>query len=347
MTARVLVPALVLAACSPPPIVVGAITASIRENPAQGAALTTATATGGTGTFSFALKSESVAGALQVEASGAITVKSPTPFDHETNPAITGELTVTSGDQESVAAFTITVTDDLRETADGAVARYPFDGNANEVLGTSVATSTTATATADRHGNATGALSFAANNGVLSKALLGDIPVTSGSFTVAAWVLVSQALSDEAGTTRHSYRMITKRQACAVGDFFDVAYSNSATYGNAIGVEVRADTVGLGSSASISTASFPVGTWFHFAAVIDSGAHVSTAYVNGVATTPPITYAWSSSSISVGPLAGPLGVATSPCIGNEGVTGFPGSLDDLIVFDRALTAADVAALAAY
>ena len=88
------------------------LSVSIDENPEAGASLGTIEATINTGSLQFSLVSQSVAGALTINAStGAVTVADAALFDFETVQSLTASIRVSSGSVSEDVTVTITLTD--------------------------------------------------------------------------------------------------------------------------------------------------------------------------------------------------------------------------------------------
>ena len=88
------------------------LSVSIYENPEAGASLGTIEASVNTGSLQFSLVSQSVAGALALNAStGAVTVADAALFDFETVQSLTASIRVSSGSVSEDVTVTITLTD--------------------------------------------------------------------------------------------------------------------------------------------------------------------------------------------------------------------------------------------
>lgn len=88
------------------------LTASIDENPTAGAAIGTVSGSTNSGSVTYSLKSESVAGAFSIGAtSGQLVVADASVFDFETNPTITGVVTVANGSVTDDANITVNIND--------------------------------------------------------------------------------------------------------------------------------------------------------------------------------------------------------------------------------------------
>ena len=88
------------------------LTTTIAENPEAGASLGTVQASANTGSLQYSLTSQSVAGAMSINAStGMVTVADATLFDFETVQSLTANIRITSGSVTEDITVTITLTD--------------------------------------------------------------------------------------------------------------------------------------------------------------------------------------------------------------------------------------------
>ncbi|UXP32722.1 DUF1566 domain-containing protein [Reichenbachiella agarivorans] len=84
----------------------------INEEPSAGQILGTVEASTSEGEVSFALTTQSIEGAMAINATtGQLTVAKPSAFDYETNPTITGTVTVSNGDVAETGSIMIILTD--------------------------------------------------------------------------------------------------------------------------------------------------------------------------------------------------------------------------------------------
>ena len=103
----------------PTTITANAFTVSIDENPNNGDIIGTVSAAANDGsTLTFSLNTQSVAGALALDAStGELTVADASVFDYETNTAITAEYKASNEITEATGTISITINDDPDDTA--------------------------------------------------------------------------------------------------------------------------------------------------------------------------------------------------------------------------------------
>jgi hypothetical protein len=155
-------------------------------------------------------------------------------------------------------------------------------------------------------------------NGKRSKALQFDgvddyvtasIPATS-EFTIALWVRASQAISGEV--------QLFTESTCGCGDELGLSNVNGVFH-----------AWGDSAGSLLGTTEAQPNTWYHV--VISNGASTRTLYVNGVAE------GTDDSSGGTGAVPVNIGQYNSNRY-------FPGTIDDVRFYNRALTAVEVAAL---
>ena len=193
--------------------------------------------------------------------------------------------------------------------ASGLIAYYPFNGNANDASGNgNNGTVSGATLTADPFGNASGAYAFSSAYISIPYAEGFNIP-TNGQFTISLWA------NPASNTGGNSLAMFVK------GNWdYGLYYWGNNQFG-----------AGDGASAYVvSTTSAIPGTWYHVTGTYLNGNW--SIYVNGrlenmVYSTNLITQ-WSGYE----------------AIGRKGTASqdfFPGSMDDVRFYNRALSGSDV------
>lgn len=152
----------------------------------------------------------------------------------------------------------------------------------------------------------------------------GAVVDTSGGFTVSAWVNLT-----DAGIGRSA----VSQDGAYTGGFSLGVYGGQWTFKTA-----SKDAAGFSWQTSPSTQPVTTGTWTHLTGVYDQKAHTQTIYVNGI---PSAAIAAPSTPTAIGALQfGRLlaqGTYTDP---------WNGSLDDIRLWNRALTAPEVTNLAA-
>lgn len=229
------------------------------------------------------------------------------------------------------------------ENDNDAVVYYPLNGNAENALGNDYNGSVNfpaSTSTTDRDGNANSAYIFGpASSGTLSGFSwinFGGVPINGANFTLSFWLKIPDLpIGDD------SYRLFSKRSACTVGNFFDIAFSQTTNNGRSLGIELR--NTASNSTASTNASDFPIDEWVHVAIIVNSNTQTTSMYWNGELKGENNTWPAEITEFSLEDSAN-LGISISPCIGIPNVVNFRGSLDDIAIFDRALSTNDIATL---
>lgn len=233
-------------------------------------------------------------------------------------PGVEGEaLVMCAVDDGNGGADSLDVMANLRVDG-GLVAQYLFNGDASDQTGTAAGTIIASGGfVADRFGNAGGALAFTGNTSVtLANEAAFDL---ADQFTLSVWVSVA------ASANRRP--IITKSPAASggFGNFYlEVFGDPNGRMGYAH------DIVGGNTSGGGSLSKLPNDQFIHYA--LTFGAGTLTGYLNGDVQT-------------TGASAAPI-VNNSPAqigTGNFGI--FLGVIDEVRVYNRALSAAEVAAIA--
>jgi hypothetical protein len=192
---------------------------------------------------------------------------------------------------------------------------WPGDGNAEDQVGTD-------------DGTLSGALEF--QNGFIEQAFAFDgvddavsFGTTAGNFgptdfTVSYWIR-STNLSNLEG-------VLGKRESCMHGSFWDNRLNPSGT----MNVELDEDTSATDHNSRTTSATMNDGK-FHLLTFVREGTTLRI-YVDGnlsaTGTTADVTVISNGASLRAG---------ISACTGADGTTRFSGQLDEIRIFDRALT----------
>ena len=152
----------------------------------------------------------------------------------------------------------------------------------------------------------------------------GAVVDTSGSFTVSAWVKVT-----DTGVSRAA----VSQDGSYIGGFSLGLYGGQWTFKTA-----TKDAPGYLWQSAVSTQPVVAGTWTHLTGVYNMAAHTQTVYVNGV---PSAAITVPAAPTATGPLEfGRIlwkGLYADP---------WQGTLDDVRVWNRALSAVEAAEVAA-
>ncbi len=198
---------------------------------------------------------------------------------------------------------------DLNFPTNGLVAYYPFNGNANDAVGTLNGTVNGATLTTDRFGNANSAYTFDGVNDFISTSNVAS--TQTDNWTLSAWVKPAAISSD----------VIVVQNG---GDGGGVPCNGYSLGLNNLAVTGYHPCVAFLNSGSVASQA---NQWMHLTMVRQSG--VTKFYLNAVQA--PNTF--TTSPIN------PAGVIT---IGSaSGIRFFNGSIDDIKIYNVALTPAQV------
>ena len=220
------------------------------------------------------------------------------------------------------------------ELPEGAVAYYSFDGNANNGISTMYnGTVEKAQLVTGRDGKSKGAYYFDGDSYID----FGDVPVGDTSMTISIWVKF-----DEQPAKGMSYRFMSKREVCGAGHFFDMAWNTSDATPNYIGVEARADYETSNVTGHVQSGQIFLSEWTHFVFVKNDVERTTKIYINGVRKG-NTTWSHELNRLTF-ENSGPLTLGHSPCLNGTTVIRFKGIVDDMVVYDRALTEAEITEL---
>lgn len=197
--------------------------------------------------------------------------------------------------------------------SNGLVGWWPFNGNANDLSpSANHATVNGAVLTADRYGNNNSA--YNCNSGYLYSSTTAHIP-RGGTMSIAAWFNTSSNFG--------------------IGEFMCLG-SHSNTYWGAVGGN-NAFTVNYGrgcgsTGSSLQNIGLDNGSWHHVVFVSTGTGGTARVYYDGY-------YFGTSTTASTGGFCSTTGLY----IGHDAYFGqnYPGSLDDIGIWDRALTDCEV------
>ncbi|MES2478935.1 MAG: LamG-like jellyroll fold domain-containing protein [Bacteroidota bacterium] len=207
----------------------------------------------------------------------------------------------------------------------GLIAQYCLDANTNDALGAKNGTAFGAIPTADRMGAPNMAYEF---DGIDDYIDLPDDVWMSGDFTVTGWLRID---------TFKKFGRFFEFGNGATNDnviHSPTPFSPPSTWGTTDGYAIRRQTCGTITHEATNGAAVPVGTstWIYIT-VIQRGT-VGEIWHNGVLTTGPSTIANAPCSV----LRTQNYFGRSPWSHDEY---FKGAMDDIRVYNRALSAAEV------
>jgi Concanavalin A-like lectin/glucanases superfamily len=208
----------------------------------------------------------------------------------------------------------------------GAIAKYLLNTNANDIGGNSYnGTLTAVTNTTDRFGNSNSAIAFTAGSstGTLP---LGLVTAAQSDFSFGYWFKTSMVANT--GTQWFNGNAMVDAEVCGA----------TSDYGTAL-IDGGKVCLGIGNpdiTIKSTSASYNNGSWHFVTATRNQAAGTIILYVDGVQVA-------SSTGTNTGILNAPtlVGLARNPCVAG-GV--FTGSLDDIIVYNRVLSGAEVTTL---
>jgi hypothetical protein len=205
-----------------------------------------------------------------------------------------------------------------------------WNGTTNEVVdssgsghdGTAMNGATTSTATPAVPGSP-GTCGYGTFDGNNDYVALNNFPDLTESFTITAWIRPARISGDQRIFADDEHN--TGGYALSLGDGGD---------GRLRFFSRKVNPISLDSGAVISA-----NTWYHVAAVYDATAHTRQIFVNGVAVTPAQTFTgtWGTDS-GITSIGGETDNAGSEAVPHWR---FSGSIDEVRVFARALSTADI------
>ena len=199
-------------------------------------------------------------------------------------------------------------------STNGLIAWYPFNGNTNDESGNGYnGTNSGASLTTDRFGNANKAYYFNGNAYIL---INPEIYLTS--YTISAWVLLTS-----------SSEMRVFSNAC-----FGSCYSGAVELGTN-GTVWALNQNGMNQSQLNTNISVSTNQWTHIVATFNNSNTSSKIYINGIES--------SRNIVMLTPNQNPIYNYRIGCSGN-GLRCFNGSIDDVRVYNRALTQREINAL---
>ncbi|MCX6879942.1 MAG: SUMF1/EgtB/PvdO family nonheme iron enzyme [Verrucomicrobia bacterium] len=208
----------------------------------------------------------------------------------------------------------------------GLVAYYPFEGNASDasLRGHDGTVNGGVTFTPGVLGQGA---SFNGSNGVIRVASAADLNFGTGDFSVSLWVNFNDLAPYENG-------LICKDTFAGDGSNMTGWHINTGTTAGSLRIITRHMVGGVGQGGSITefgSGNLSTGTWYHLVAARRSG--LMTTYINGIAGMPtqeaPAVDVTSDGDLTLG--------ALTP----SSRQWFAGSLDEVRIYNRALSAAEI------
>jgi hypothetical protein len=224
----------------------------------------------------------------------------------------------------------------------GLIANYSFDGNANDqTTNANNGTPNGAVLTTDRFGQTNGAYAFNGSGAYISAPNQGYLSFPNGGdFTISLWVALNAAPSPsevfiglDNSTGQHVKWLLWYGQ---------LGIPQPPT-GNYVAFHVT-DTNGVGWWLAPAPYSPAMGSWHHY--LVTKAGTSYTTYIDGQPVSDGTNYVNYAANLqtnsTVGPAAIPPGITAPLTIGwAEGQTYVNGKLDDIRIYDRALSASEV------
>ena len=209
----------------------------------------------------------------------------------------------------------------LGDLNNGLVAWYPFDGNASDMSGNgNHGTVNGATLGMDRHGKQNNAYSF---DGVNDKIEISGYKGITGNLarSVSCWFRGNQTNGQGGYLIRWGSDGAQKRWWCV--------FNNASSDGNPLGLRLS-----ISHGYKVGTTNILSSNWYFFTVSMESNSNLSVVdlYLNGQTENPSHTF---NPQVLVA-----TGNLWDVNIGND----FNGSIDDIRIYDRALSASEVLAL---
>jgi len=218
-------------------------------------------------------------------------------------------------------AITETEVKTIYNTENGIIAKWNFDNSYTDVTGNISLPSNTATSfTADRHGNANGAINInstidAPNMG--TSAAVTGLPYGNSQRTFSFWVKMNQILANPAGLN------------------YVFSYGTSANGNMAVSINSTTTALMLGSDSYLINDDNRANAWQHYAITFDGTS--TKVYKNGflLGNSSKVFNGTNNSDVLR------FGAGTNTSWGNAK---FNGAIDDFTIYNKALTAQEVLAL---
>lgn len=207
----------------------------------------------------------------------------------------------------------------------GLVAFYPFNGNANDSIGANHGTVYGATLTENRLVEPNKAYSFNGTNKVLASD--SALPMGNSPRTISLWIKVPQSASNP---NERPFNYGTET----------TSHANWINVVSGTGTPRNLGTVifDFYNSGAISTNTIAFNAWQHIACTLD-GSSVARVYINGnIAGAAGVAANTTSSGVLN------IGDGSGTAVNQAGVVG---SIDDVRIYNRALSATEVQQLYEY
>jgi hypothetical protein len=224
-------------------------------------------------------------------------------------------------------------------SANGLMARYDFNGNANDASGRGRhGIVHNAAPTSNRFGRGSSAFSFNGTNAYIEIPDHGDFSVaTTGKLSISVWMRPGTLRFPDpegSGYVHWLGKGVANQHEWA---FRMYSTDNTEGRGNRTSFYLFNLAGGLGAGSYVQEAVAP-GTWYHYVAVVDVSTDTIKWYKNGVLRDQDPFIA---SEYRISPRNG----TASARVGTKDFTShFKGAIDNIAIYNRALSASEVVQL---
>lgn len=306
---------------APVEIMVSDFTATVSENPTSGDLIGTVSATTTRGALEFELLSMNPVGALAINSSsGQITVSNAALFDYESTTSITAIVSVSVEEESKTANITINISDVMEAPRDGLLAEYLFSGNANDTGENGYDPETvTATLISDRNGLTNSAYHFDGNQ-YISVSNFSEL--SPNTVSISLWFKSNSAIATQ--------RLVFVGSAKVGRQNYSLNYNVNENKKADFRYEPEPPT---GGAVVQSATEVDDNVWHHLVGIRDHDAKTLKIYVDG------------SLESTVGYIEDPI-MADSPLNFGRAFNNqyFTGDLDDIRIYDKALSEDEVGLL---
>jgi hypothetical protein len=227
-------------------------------------------------------------------------------------------MTVSNTGQPVFSTITCPVTSNVRNNCSDAVACYPFNGNAKDAAGNHNGTATNAVLTTDRKGNPNSAYLFdGSTTSFIELPVMSTFDATFNEITISAWTKTTTAL-------------YFNNVFVELPDNPNDRFMGAVNYGHNGENAIFFDHGNIFTSGRVSLVPSPINTttWEHYVFVVSKSGNYMKVYRDNVLVINQSTY----SDLTT--------LSKKLYLGYQ----FSGAIDDVKIFNRALTATEVSTI---
>lgn len=211
----------------------------------------------------------------------------------------------------------------------GLIAHYPFNGNATDESGNGHdGTVNGATLSADRFGHANSAYAFDGTGSFIEVADSESLRLANTDYTISLW------FEETTRSTSHNHTLMAKRSSGSQNGWLYTLAGDLAPNANGT---IKYHLSGGYDPFIASTATAPLGQWTHAVIIYDHSAQTIRCYINGLLDSEHADMPSPNPSAAVNLIIGRDSASSN--------YGFHGSIDDIRIYNRALSDAEVQNLA--